>query len=100
MKTVGRDLFVRFCFMALYKYLLRVFTPYTSQLLSLIAFACSVFRRTAKCFLANVLRLVTIEACDQDLNSSLGHTKKCFCKNCSTSCYLRRVWAHDTVNSR
>ena len=99
MKT-GRDLFVRFCFMALYKYLLRVFTPYTSQLLSLIAFACSVFRRTAKCFLANVLRLVTFEACDQDLNSSLGHTKKCFCKNCSTSCYLRRVWAHDTVNSR
>ena len=43
----------------------------------------AVFGRTAKSLLAKVLRLVTLEACNQGLTLFLGHTKKYFCKNCS-----------------
>ena len=55
----------------------------------------SVFGRTAKSFLVNVLTLVSKEACDQDLTDSLNTPIGSFLK-----LLFRTRLAHDTAYSR
>ena len=59
----------------------------------------AVFGRTVKRFLTSFLRLITLEACDQDLTHSLDTPK-----NSSVKTVLRLLFAthvaHDTVYLR
>ena len=63
------------------------------------SFSSMLLDGLSKIVFRNVSWFVKQEACNQDRTYFIGHTKKCFRKNYSLTCYSRRVW-HMVYNVR